>query len=72
MTDETVAGHPDSDEHFLDCIECHRACYGRPGMTAGEFAPYLPEHLRQPYWKQKIRELFIRERGVDPYADEEI
>lgn len=58
------AEHPDAAEHFDSCIECHRREYGTPGMTAMEFAPHLPEHLRQPYWRQKIDEYVTRE-GLD-------
>lgn len=54
--------------HRENCIECLRREHGKPGMTAGEFEPFLPEHLRQPYWRQKI-EQFFREQGLDPDAD---
>jgi hypothetical protein len=52
----------------LDEIERLRRELGRPGMTAGEFAELLPEHLRQPYWHTKI-EQWLRDQGIDP--DEE-
>jgi hypothetical protein len=58
----------DDPAHFADCIDCHRRRYGRPGMTAGEFEPYLPEHLKQPYWRTKIDE-WCRAEGLDPDAD---
>jgi hypothetical protein len=32
-------------------------------MTAGEFAPHLPEELRQPYWRRKLDEFFYGEFG---------
>ncbi|MEU7170236.1 hypothetical protein ABZ949_01940 [Micromonospora tulbaghiae] len=25
-----------------------------PGITAGEAAPLLPEHLRQPFWERAV------------------
>lgn len=53
------SSHPDDFAHFNDCIECHRAKYATPGMTAGEFAPYLPPHLQQKYWQTKLTEYFI-------------
>lgn len=49
-------------------IERLRVKHVRPGMTAGEFAELLPEHLRQPYWRTRI-ERWYREQGLDP--DEE-
>lgn len=51
--------------HQDDCIECHRRRYATPGMTAGEFAECLPEHLRQEYWRQKLDEYFTRELSGD-------
>ena len=36
---------------------------GRPGMTAGELAPLLPEHLRSLYWRRKVDEFFAAELG---------
>lgn len=49
-------------------IEEYRRRYGKPGMTAGEFEPFLPDHLKQPYWRQKIDEYF-RAQGLDPDED---
>ncbi len=46
-------------------IEEHRSRLATPGMTAGEFAALLPEHLRQPYWHMKIAEV-CRAGGVNP------
>jgi hypothetical protein len=46
-------------------IEGYRARLVTPGMTAGEFAALLPEHLRGPYWNVKIGEL-ARQQGLDP------
>lgn len=46
-------------------IESYRKRLIRPGMTAGEFAALLPEHLRQPYWRSKIAEVAFRE-DIDP------
>jgi hypothetical protein len=57
-----------SDEDALVEIERLREELGKPGMTAGEFAPLLPEHLRGPYWRMKIEEWF-EQQGLDP--DEE-
>jgi hypothetical protein len=48
-----------------DEIDRLRTELGRPGMTAGEFAELLPEHLRQPYWRTKIEQL-CQEQGIDP------
>jgi hypothetical protein len=52
----------------IEEIERLRSEHGRPGMTAGEFAELLPEHLRRPYWRMKLDEWF-RAQGLDP--DEE-
>ena len=35
-----------------------RARLGKPGMTAGELAPLLPEHLRSLYWRRKLDAYF--------------
>lgn len=56
------------DSKAADEIESYRRRFGRPGMTAGEFVEFLPEHLRQPYWRQKITEYF-RAEGLDPGDD---
>lgn len=45
-------------------IERLRQELGEPGMTAGEFAPLLPEHLRRPYWRMKLDQWF-HEQGLD-------
>ena len=49
------------DPHVEEDLENHlrplRAAH--PGITAGEAAPLLPEHLRQPFW----------ERAVDRYIN---
>ena len=50
-------------------IEAYRQRYGKPGMTASEFERYLPEHLKQPYWRMKIEE-FFRSEGIDPDDEE--
>lgn len=63
------AHNPDDPAHFADCIDCHRVKYATPGMTAGEFAPYLPAHLQQEYWRTKLDEYFTaqdRAAGADP------
>lgn len=57
--------HPATAEHFNDCIECHRAKYATPGMTAGEFAPLLPEHLRHEYWITKLTQYFEAQEEID-------
>lgn len=49
----------------IEEIEQLRNKHARPGMTAGEFAELLPEHLRRPYWRMKIDEWF-RTQGYDP------
>ena len=48
--------HPDTEAHFANCIDCHRDRYATPGMTAGEFARLLPDHLKAPYWERKLSE----------------
>jgi hypothetical protein len=52
----------------LEEIEVYRQRHGAPGMTAGEFEPFLPEHLKRPYWRTKIREFFEAE-GIDVDTD---
>lgn len=47
-----------------DDIERYRREHITPGMTAGEFAQLLPEHLRSTYWHQKIEQVVAREPGV--------
>jgi hypothetical protein len=42
-------------------LEAAKEQLGRPGMTAGEMATLLPEHLRSLYWRQKLDEYFTRE-----------
>lgn len=42
-------------------IEEYRQRFGKPGMTAAEFEPYLPDHLKTPYWRTKILEFFESE-----------
>lgn len=58
--------------HVRDCIECHRRRYSKPGMTAAEFEPFLPDHLKGAYWHQKITEYMEREglSADDPPNDE--
>lgn len=53
----------------LDEIERLRKSHATPGMTAGEFAELLPEHLRQPYWHSKIAE-YVAAEGIDPDREE--
>jgi hypothetical protein len=53
--------------HVWECIECHRRRFSTPGMTAGEFERFLPEHLKRPYWEQKITE-WAAQQGLDPDA----
>jgi hypothetical protein len=36
------------------------------GMTAGEFAPHLPEELRRAYWRRKLTEFFEAEEQPTP------
>lgn len=50
--------------HIEQELETHlaRLRADQPGITAGEAAPLLPEHLRQPFW----------ERAVDRYLDAEL
>lgn len=48
----------------LEEIAALRRVHGKPGMTAGEFAEYLPGHLRPLYWRTKLDQYF-REQGID-------
>jgi hypothetical protein len=66
-----AAGVPTAarDRAELDEIDRLRRLHARPGMTAGEFVEYLPEHLTSVYWRSKIDEC-IRARGIDPDAEE--
>lgn len=55
----------DDTDQYPELIERARQRLVTSGMTAGEFAALLPEHLRQPYWSMKIAEV-CRAEGVNP------
>jgi hypothetical protein len=42
--------------HIEQELETHlvRLRAAQPGITAGEAAPLLPEHLRQPFWARAV------------------
>ncbi|QKW15460.1 hypothetical protein [Verrucosispora sp. NA02020] len=46
----TIAPHVEQE------LETHlaRLRAAQPGITAGEAAPLLPEHLRQPFWERAV------------------
>lgn len=70
MNDEVEKVRAETLAAALVEIERLREELVKPGMTAGEFAALLPEHLRQPYWRTKIDELFRGQQGMDPDAED--
>lgn len=65
--------HTRDVSHVEQCVACHVQVirdHNQPGMTNGDVAALLPEHLRGPFWDQTIDGYMANELGDAPAAKE--